>query len=73
MNRRLEERLTNEKSFVRYNERLEEAWRTHEARIIREQARKDAQQAQATRDAVKAIIMFEKQEAERSPWIAASK
>lgn len=73
MNQRLEERLTNERKFSRYSARLEEAWRPHEARIIREQVRKDAQQEQATRNAAKAILMFEQQEAERNPWIAASK
>ena len=73
MDKRLHSRLANPQNYIMPTYRINNAWKQEEARIISEQAQKDALQQQATQEAARAIANLERQEAERNPWIAASK
>ena len=73
MDKRLHSRLANPQKYIMPTYRINNAWKREEARIISEQAQKDALQKQATQEAARAIANLERQEAERNPWIAASK
>ena len=73
MDKRLHSRLANPQKYIMPTYRINNAWKREEARIISEQAQKDALQQQATQEAARAIAKLERQEAERNPWIAASK
>lgn len=73
MDKRLHSRLTNPQNLIMPSYRINKDWKQEEARIISEQAQKDALQKQATQEAAWAIANLERQEAERNPWIAASK
>lgn len=73
MDKRLHSRLTNPQNLIMPSYRINKDWKQEEARIISEQAQKDALQKQATQEAAWAIANLERREAERNPWIAASK
>ncbi len=73
MEKRLHSRLANPQNYIMPTARINNDWKREEARILFEQAQKDALQKQATQETAWAIAKLERQEAERNPWIAASK